>query len=51
MGEYLAQPNVACVGGSWLTPRDAVAAGDWARITVLAEQACAAARVAPSNPR
>jgi len=51
MGEYLALPNVACVGGSWLTPRDAVAAGDWARITVLAEQACAAARVAPSNPR
>ena len=51
MGEYLALPNVACVGGSWLTPRDAVVAGDWARITALAEQACAAALAAPSNPR
>ena len=27
---YLALPNVACVGGTWLTPKDAVAAGDWA---------------------
>ena len=34
--EFLALPNVACVGGSWLTPKDAVAAGDWARITQLA---------------
>ncbi len=50
MGEYLAQPNVACVGGSWLTPRDAVAAGDWGRITALAQQACAAARATPSTP-
>lgn len=33
---YLALPNVACVGGSWLTPKDAVAAGDWGRITELA---------------
>jgi len=34
--DYLALPNVGCVGGSWLTPADAVAAGDWARITGLA---------------
>jgi len=34
--DYLALPNVACVGGSWLTPADAVAASDWARITQLA---------------
>lgn len=34
--EFLALPNVACVGGSWLTPKDAVAAGDWGRITALA---------------
>jgi 2-dehydro-3-deoxyphosphogluconate aldolase/(4S)-4-hydroxy-2-oxoglutarate aldolase len=34
--EFLALPNVACVGGSWLTPADALAAGDWARITALA---------------
>ncbi len=33
---YLALDNVGCVGGSWLTPADAVATGDWARITELA---------------
>ena len=32
-GSYLALPNVGCVGGSWLTPASAVAAGDWATIT------------------
>jgi 2-dehydro-3-deoxyphosphogluconate aldolase/(4S)-4-hydroxy-2-oxoglutarate aldolase len=36
--EFLALPNVACVGGSWLTPRDAVAAHDWARIRALAAE-------------
>jgi 2-dehydro-3-deoxyphosphogluconate aldolase/(4S)-4-hydroxy-2-oxoglutarate aldolase len=36
---YLALPNVLCVGGSWLTPADAVRAGDWARITQLARAA------------
>ena len=35
---YLALPNVGCVGGSWLTPADAIAAGDWARITRLAAE-------------
>ena len=39
--EFLAQPNVVCVGGSWLTPADAVAAGDWGRITELARAASA----------
>ena len=34
--EFLALPNVACVGGSWLVPSDALAQGDWARITQLA---------------
>lgn len=38
---YLALPNVGCVGGSWLTPKDAVAAGDWDRITALAAEAAA----------
>ncbi|MBC2959472.1 bifunctional 4-hydroxy-2-oxoglutarate aldolase/2-dehydro-3-deoxy-phosphogluconate aldolase [Nocardioides deserti] len=33
---YLDLPNVACVGGSWLTPKDALAAADWARVTALA---------------
>ena len=39
--EFLALPNVAVCGGSWLTPQDAVDAGDWARITALARAACA----------
>jgi 2-dehydro-3-deoxyphosphogluconate aldolase/(4S)-4-hydroxy-2-oxoglutarate aldolase len=38
-GEFLALANVVCVGGSWLTPADAVAAGDWARVTALAREA------------
>ena len=37
--DFLALPNVECVGGSWLTPADAVAAGDWPRITALASEA------------
>lgn len=36
--ELLALPNVVCVGGSWLVPPDAMAQGDWARITALAAQ-------------
>ncbi len=39
--QFLALPNVACVGGSWLTPRDALVAGDWDRITELAREASA----------
>jgi 2-dehydro-3-deoxyphosphogluconate aldolase/(4S)-4-hydroxy-2-oxoglutarate aldolase len=37
--EFLSLPNVVCVGGSWLTPADAVAQGDWPRITALALEA------------
>ena len=37
--EFLALPNVLCVGGSWLVPADAMAQGDWARITHLAREA------------
>lgn len=37
--DFLALPNVACVGGSWLTPPEAVAQGDWARIEALAREA------------
>jgi 2-dehydro-3-deoxyphosphogluconate aldolase / (4S)-4-hydroxy-2-oxoglutarate aldolase len=36
---YLALPNVPIVGGSWMAPRDAIAAGDWGRIRRLAERA------------
>lgn len=39
--QFLALPNVKVCGGSWLTPADAVAAGDWARITQLAREAAA----------
>ena len=39
--QYLALPNVFAVGGSWLTPADALRARDWARISVLAAQASA----------
>lgn len=37
--EFLALPNVKVCGGSWLTPADAVASKDWARITQLAREA------------
>jgi 2-dehydro-3-deoxyphosphogluconate aldolase/(4S)-4-hydroxy-2-oxoglutarate aldolase len=37
--EFLACSNVACVGGSWLTPKDAIRSGDWDRITALARAA------------
>ena len=43
-GDFLALANVACVGGSWLAPADAIAAGDWARIEALARAACTMAR-------
>lgn len=42
--EFLALPNVACVGGSWLTPADLVRAGDWDGITRLAKRASALPR-------
>jgi 2-dehydro-3-deoxyphosphogluconate aldolase / (4S)-4-hydroxy-2-oxoglutarate aldolase len=38
---FLDLANVACVGGSWLTPADRVTAGDWAAITELARAAAA----------
>jgi 2-dehydro-3-deoxyphosphogluconate aldolase/(4S)-4-hydroxy-2-oxoglutarate aldolase len=39
--EYLAQANVACVGGSWVAPAGAIEAADWPRITALAREAVA----------
>ncbi|MFI7017023.1 bifunctional 4-hydroxy-2-oxoglutarate aldolase/2-dehydro-3-deoxy-phosphogluconate aldolase [Streptomyces sp. NPDC050164] len=39
--DYLALPNVACVGGSWMLPREAVAARDWGRVEALAREAAA----------
>jgi 2-dehydro-3-deoxyphosphogluconate aldolase/(4S)-4-hydroxy-2-oxoglutarate aldolase len=37
--QFLALPNVKVCGGSWLTPQDAVDAGDWGRLTQLAREA------------
>jgi len=39
--DYLSLPNILCVGGSWVAPKDAMARGDWAAITALAAEACA----------
>jgi 2-dehydro-3-deoxyphosphogluconate aldolase/(4S)-4-hydroxy-2-oxoglutarate aldolase len=38
---YLALPNVACVGGSWVAPADRIEAGDWSAIASLAREAAA----------
>ncbi|MEU0184227.1 bifunctional 4-hydroxy-2-oxoglutarate aldolase/2-dehydro-3-deoxy-phosphogluconate aldolase [Streptomyces sp. NPDC006207] len=48
---YLALPNVACVGGSWMVPQDALRDRDWDRVERLAREAAAlraTARPAPS---
>ena len=39
--DYLALDNVMCVGGTWLTPAEAVQQGNWQAIEELAKQACA----------
>jgi 2-dehydro-3-deoxyphosphogluconate aldolase/(4S)-4-hydroxy-2-oxoglutarate aldolase len=46
LAEFLAVPAVLACGGSWLTPKDAIAAGDFEAITELAEEAVAIARTA-----
>ena len=38
-GDYLCLSNVACVGGSWVAPKDLIDKGDWAGITQLAKAA------------
>lgn len=40
-GDYLGLPNVICAGGSWVAPKPAMAAGDWAGIEALAREAAA----------
>jgi 2-dehydro-3-deoxyphosphogluconate aldolase/(4S)-4-hydroxy-2-oxoglutarate aldolase len=47
MADYLALSNVGCVGGSWLTPRAALAAQDWDQIAELARAAVASAANRP----
>ncbi|MET9353404.1 bifunctional 4-hydroxy-2-oxoglutarate aldolase/2-dehydro-3-deoxy-phosphogluconate aldolase [Streptomyces sp. NPDC006617] len=39
--KYLALPNVGCVGGSWMLPKDAIAGRDWGRVEALAREAAA----------
>ena len=47
--EFLALPNVVCVGGSWLTPAQALAEGDWQQVTALALQASQLSRSLVAN--
>ncbi|GAB5446407.1 bifunctional 4-hydroxy-2-oxoglutarate aldolase/2-dehydro-3-deoxy-phosphogluconate aldolase [Gymnodinialimonas sp.] len=42
--DYLSLPNVVCAGGSWVAPKSAVTAGDWAEIERLAREAATLAR-------
>ena len=37
--DYLKLPNVACIGGSWMLPKDALAKGDYATVEKLAREA------------
>ena len=43
MGDYLRHPNCAAVGGSWMTPRDAMAAGRWGEIADRCRESVGAA--------
>ncbi|MBE7941424.1 MULTISPECIES: bifunctional 4-hydroxy-2-oxoglutarate aldolase/2-dehydro-3-deoxy-phosphogluconate aldolase [Ramlibacter] len=48
LAQFLALPNVAMAGGSWLTPAAALQAGDWARVEQLAREASALANATPA---
>lgn len=47
---YLAQPNVGCVGGSWIASRELIACAKWATVEALAREASALRLSAPGNP-
>jgi 2-dehydro-3-deoxyphosphogluconate aldolase / (4S)-4-hydroxy-2-oxoglutarate aldolase len=47
--DYLALPNVVCVGGSWLAPASMVDVGDWAGIEALARDAASMPRTAVAS--
>ncbi|GAA2442311.1 bifunctional 4-hydroxy-2-oxoglutarate aldolase/2-dehydro-3-deoxy-phosphogluconate aldolase [Streptomyces macrosporus] len=49
--DYLALPNVACVGGSWMLPPEAVRTRDWPRIERLAREAARLGAHAGPGPR
>eukprot|EP00434_Breviolum_minutum_P013108 symbB.v1.2.011552.t1/scaffold743.1/size212950/7 len=42
--KYLSLPHVACCGGTWMVPKDALAKGDWRKIKTLAQEASALAQ-------
>ena len=39
VADYLAVPEIVCAGGTWIVPKDALAAGDYAKIESLAREA------------
>ena len=41
LSDYLSIPAVIACGGTWLTPKDQIAAGNFSAVTELAEQALA----------
>jgi 2-dehydro-3-deoxyphosphogluconate aldolase/(4S)-4-hydroxy-2-oxoglutarate aldolase len=47
--EFLALPNVVCVGGSWIVPADAMLKGEWDKITQLAKDTQAFSRLQSSS--
>ena len=49
VADYLAVPEIVCCGGTWIVPKDALAAGDWAAIERLAADAAALVRKMRSN--
>ena len=44
VADYLSVPEIVCCGGTWIVPKDALAAGDWAAIEKLAAEASALVR-------
>ncbi len=45
-GEFLAQPNVVCIGGSWMVPKDWLAQGQWDKVRQSSAKAAAIVRQA-----
>jgi 2-dehydro-3-deoxyphosphogluconate aldolase/(4S)-4-hydroxy-2-oxoglutarate aldolase len=39
MNDFLMLPNVLCVGGSWIVPKDAIQAKDFTKITARSQEA------------
>ena len=44
VADYLSVPEIVCCGGTWIVPKDALAAGDWPTIERLASEAAAIVR-------